>query len=189
MPPYIEHKLDDFLFAYTIRSMASVLLNLVRKKRRDTTQTPPNKAATLEGLPNELQLKIIELVFGNPGYTSPVPNSSTGDFYLSHLTLQNMRCAILGLVGTLPHLRSYFLDFVRAKVVVLKAQCLEVDEYTCPRGINLFLKEEVVTMKMLVAYLKTGNVRKLKLHVDEPLMIAMRAAKAVRSAFQVSRGS
>jgi hypothetical protein len=164
---------------------SSNLLALLRRQRSLIVKPAAIEAASLQGLPNELQLKIIDMVFSDPVFTSTHRNADTGDYYLSYRTLRDMRCSIIGLAGVLPHFRDYFLRFVRKELEELERKYRKVQ--LALEWLYTPLQEEVATMRMLVAYLETGDISKLKKR-DEGSWVGIRittkASDIVKSAFK-----
>ena len=137
--------------------MVRNLLGFVHRRRRVAVQPPAMKVASLLGLPNELQLMIINMVF--IAYAPDFFQYCAGDYYTF---LRRLRCSVLGIVGILPHFRAPFLEFLRPVLSTLQPQHLEVDRNARPYGMEQFLEREVSGMKMVIAYLETGDIRKLR---------------------------
>jgi hypothetical protein len=127
------------------------------------------KAASLQGLPNELQLKIIhELINPKSAYGE---NDGHKDRTLQTLWtfredhMRSLRCVVLGLLRVLPHFRPYLLGILRVRLMIR-----EYDQRRIKKGEMRFQHEwlyyvvqsELTMLKMLVVYLQSGDIEKLK---------------------------
>jgi len=148
------------------------------------------KAASLQGLPNELQVKIIDEIFsiGKEGRPINPIDSATQAYYRSHHYFRDVRCVVIGLVRTFPQFRSYILNILRVELMSRCWETRKVDVQRLSKNRYGILLWELITLNMLVTYLETGKIKKLKKakdmtwddvriveSPDEPLTSAMKA--------------
>jgi len=153
--------------------MAINLLSFIRRKRCNVVELPAINTASLQGLPTELQLKIVDMLLRDQILTSVHP-SITSDIFgyrvaPSPTCLRDLRCSVLGIVGILLHLRCYFLTFLRSELIALARnyQIAQTNHKpTHPRCIHPFLLVEMATVQMLIAYLETRDIRELQANVQ-----------------------
>jgi len=168
-------------------------LNPSRKKCYNVTQPTTTKAASLQGLPNELQLKIIAIIFSPDIFASVDAGKNISEHCAN--VRRAVRCSFLGLVGVMPHFRAYFLSTLRRKVLVLPKDCQYARTLNKsvtfmgldPPSVHRLIMKELVTVEMLIAYLETGDIRKLKKEVA--LTLIVKTSEAVKSALNFLRRS
>ena len=180
--------------------MRSLLtLFLTRQKRRNTpssntsllpqdpqapasTEPPQIKAASLQGLPNELQLEIIRLVWYNV-----MKDVMLIAPHLRGLYIRDLRCTVVALVSILPHHCSYFLGPLRVELMMRQWYFTRLHGQRIPTALKRFLMTELVTLKILVAWLETGDVKKLRMRSEMPKREYRRSTyrpKSIKRAFK-----
>jgi len=182
-----------------------MVVNLLGKR---VVQPPAIKTASIQGLPNELQLKIIDMLFSDQDQVltsvSPVVSPNLPLRYRvapCPTCRRDLRRTVIGVARIWPHLRPHVLSFLRTELEALEQNHRLVERagridqrdqpYYWPWTNHPFLEKEMSNVMTLIEYLETGHLSWWDL-IDVPrstLPIMARASGAVKSAFKFLRRS
>lgn len=177
-----------------------MVVNLFRER---VVQPPAIKAASIQGLPNEVQLIIIDMLFSDQDQvlTSVSPGVSPSHplrYRVAPFTcIQDLRRTVIGLARIWPHLRPHVLSILRTELEALERnyrlvkRAGRIDQrnqpYYSPWTRHPFLEKEMYNVMTLMTYLETGHLSWWELK-DVPrttLPIMARAFAGCEECFQV----